>query len=107
MTSDDGGRVMGIDNWHRRTIEDVGSQQEAIGCCRGIDVAKALSSWPAPTHTEPHDSPMKPVFMRDPHAALRDAVLDRVLTGPGETDSALRQAAAANAGLPADLQSLL
>jgi hypothetical protein len=45
--------------------------------------------------------------MHDPHAHLRDAVLDQVLTGPGESDSALRKAAAANSALPADLQSLV
>ena len=45
--------------------------------------------------------------MHDPHAALRDQVLDRVLAGPGETDPALRKAAAENQGLPADLQPLV
>jgi hypothetical protein len=45
--------------------------------------------------------------MRDPHAVLRDAVLQQVLTGPGETDSSLRTAAADNARVPADLQSLI
>lgn len=43
----------------------------------------------------------------DPHAALRDQVLDQVLTGPGQTDPALRQAAANDSGLPADLQPLV
>jgi hypothetical protein len=44
---------------------------------------------------------------QDPHAKLRDQVLDQVLTGPGEADPALRQAAANDAGLPADLQPLV
>jgi hypothetical protein len=43
----------------------------------------------------------------DPHAALRDAALRSVLEGPGETDPALRQAAAAGEGLPTDLQPLV
>ena len=43
----------------------------------------------------------------DPHAVLRDRVLDSVLDGPGETDSATRHAAADDAGLPADLQPLV
>ena len=38
---------------------------------------------------------------------LRDRALDRVLNGPGETDPALRNAAAEDAGLPAELQSLV
>ncbi len=45
--------------------------------------------------------------MNDPHAALRDAVLDQVLNGPGESASALRNAAADGAGLPPDLQPLV
>jgi hypothetical protein len=43
----------------------------------------------------------------DPHAILRDRVLDSVLDGPGETDSALRHAAADDAGLPGDLKALV
>jgi hypothetical protein len=43
----------------------------------------------------------------DPHATLRDRVLERVLSGPGTTDPALRRAAAEGAGLPADLQALV
>lgn len=43
----------------------------------------------------------------DPHASLRDRVLERVLSGPGAADPALRQAAAAAAGLPSDLQALV
>ena len=45
--------------------------------------------------------------MRDPHATLRDQVLQRVLDGPGETDPALRHAAANGTGLPEDLQPLV
>jgi hypothetical protein len=45
--------------------------------------------------------------MNDPHAALRDRVLEIVLDGPGEADRALRKAAADDAGLPADLQPLV
>jgi hypothetical protein len=45
--------------------------------------------------------------MIDRHAGLRDAVLAQVLTGPGESDSAVRQAAAANAGLPDELRELI
>ncbi len=45
--------------------------------------------------------------MNDPHAALRDAVLDQVLNGPGESASALRNAGADGAGLPPDLQPLV
>ena len=43
----------------------------------------------------------------DPHAPLRDRVLEHVLEGPGETDPALRRAAAEGKGLPADLQALI
>ncbi|HUF27297.1 MAG TPA: hypothetical protein VMM18_09995 [Gemmatimonadaceae bacterium] len=45
--------------------------------------------------------------MQDPHAKLRDAVLERVLDGPGEADPTLRAAAASRAGLPPDLQPLV
>lgn len=45
--------------------------------------------------------------MDDPHAALRDAVLERVLNGPGESEPALRNAAADGSGLPPDLQPLV
>lgn len=45
--------------------------------------------------------------MTDPHAALRDRALERVLNGPGESDPALRQAAAEDRSLPADLQALV
>jgi alkylhydroperoxidase family enzyme len=43
----------------------------------------------------------------DPYAALREQVLDTVLRGPGHSDPAVRQAAAAGHGVPADLQSLV
>ena len=43
----------------------------------------------------------------DPHAALREAALTSVLDGPAHTDSSIRKAAARNAGLPADLQTLV
>lgn len=42
----------------------------------------------------------------DPHATLRDRVLNRVLLGAGETDPNLRQAAARGQGVPSDLQKL-
>ena len=45
--------------------------------------------------------------MNDPHATLRDQLLRRVLEGPGETDPALRRAAAEGKGLPPDLQELV
>ena len=45
--------------------------------------------------------------MIDRHAELREQVLAQVLTGPGDTDTAVRQAAANNAGLPDDLRSLI
>jgi hypothetical protein len=43
----------------------------------------------------------------DRHARLREQVLNRVLDGPGETEPALRHAAAEGRGLPADLQPLV
>ena len=43
----------------------------------------------------------------DPHASLRDRALQSVLDGPANADTKLRNAAANNAGLPADLQSLV
>lgn len=45
--------------------------------------------------------------MKDPHATLRDQVLKRVLEGAGETDQALRRAAADRKDLPAELQPLI
>jgi|SRR5919109_1424695 alkylhydroperoxidase family enzyme len=43
----------------------------------------------------------------DPHAALRDRVFQRVLTGPGETDPAIRHAAAEGTTLPTELQPIV
>ena len=43
----------------------------------------------------------------DPHAALRDRIVQTVLDGPGESDPALRHQAAAGTGLPPDLQALV
>jgi len=45
--------------------------------------------------------------MIDRHAELRDQVLAQVLTGQGESDPAIRQAAANNAALPDDLRPLI
>jgi alkylhydroperoxidase family enzyme len=45
--------------------------------------------------------------MTDPHAGLRDQVLDSVLKGPGTSDPAVRKAAADGSGVPTDLQSLV
>jgi alkylhydroperoxidase family enzyme len=45
--------------------------------------------------------------MNDPHAALRDRVLDSVLRGPGESDPHIRAAAAEGSGVPAELQLLI
>lgn len=43
----------------------------------------------------------------DPHAALRDRALQRVLQGDGETDPAIRQAAADGKNVPAELEALV
>ena len=43
----------------------------------------------------------------DPHATLRDRVLNRVLLGAGESDPAVRQAAAGGKTVPPDLQPLI
>jgi alkylhydroperoxidase family enzyme len=43
----------------------------------------------------------------DPHADLRDRAFAAVFDGPGETEPALRRAAAEGKGVPADLQSLV
>jgi hypothetical protein len=45
--------------------------------------------------------------MTDPHAGLRDQVLDSVLNGPGTSDPLVRKAAADGSGVPIDLQSLV
>ena len=46
---------------------------------------------------------MKP----DPYAAQRDGVLQTVLEGAGESDSAIRRAAAKGTDVPADLETLV
>jgi hypothetical protein len=46
-------------------------------------------------------------MIADPYAALRDQVLRTVLQGAGESDPALRTAAADGTGLPGDLQALI
>ena len=46
-------------------------------------------------------------MLPDPHADLRDRAIRTVFDGPGETDSALRRAAAEGKGMPADLQALV
>jgi hypothetical protein len=43
----------------------------------------------------------------DPHADLRDRVLENVLQGPGESDPAIRKAAADGTGVSGDLQPLV
>jgi hypothetical protein len=43
----------------------------------------------------------------DPHAQLRDRVFETVLHGPGESDPSIRNAAATNEGVPADLSPLV
>ena len=43
----------------------------------------------------------------DPHAELRDRVLDRVLEGPGESDPAVRRAVASGRLVPLELQPLV
>jgi alkylhydroperoxidase family enzyme len=45
--------------------------------------------------------------MTDPHAQLRDRVLDGVFNGQGASEPAVRKAAAAGTGVPADLQALV
>jgi len=45
--------------------------------------------------------------IEDPHASLRDRVLDTVLKGPGTSLPAIRHAAAEGKGVPADLQSVV
>jgi predicted RNA polymerase sigma factor len=45
--------------------------------------------------------------MNDRHAQLREQILNLVLDGPGETEPAIRRAAAEGKGLPADLQPLV
>jgi len=45
--------------------------------------------------------------MIDPHLKLRENVLESVLRSPGESDPAIRSAAADGTGVPADLQTLV
>jgi hypothetical protein len=45
--------------------------------------------------------------MNDPHATLRDRALESVLDGPAQLDAAVRNAAAKNEGVPADLVKLV
>jgi hypothetical protein len=45
--------------------------------------------------------------IEDPHASLRDRVLETVLEGPAETLPEIRQAAADGTGLPSSLQALV
>jgi len=45
--------------------------------------------------------------MADPHASLRDRVLEIVLQNPGESDPAIRQSVAEGTGVPSDLQPLV
>jgi hypothetical protein len=46
-------------------------------------------------------------MLPDPHASLRDRALESVLQGAGESDPAIRSAAAEGSGVPADLQPLI
>jgi hypothetical protein len=43
----------------------------------------------------------------DPHATLRDNVLESVLQGSGESDPSIRRAAADGVGVPGDLEALV
>jgi hypothetical protein len=45
--------------------------------------------------------------LTNPHAGLRDRALQSVLQGAGESDPAIRRAAAEGSGIPADLQALV
>ncbi len=55
-----------------------------------------MRAWPGESSVTP-----------DTHASLRDRVLDGVLNGAGESDPAVRNAAADRNNVPADLQSLV
>ncbi|MEO8576121.1 MAG: hypothetical protein ABI556_05450 [Gemmatimonadales bacterium] len=46
-------------------------------------------------------------MISDPHAGLRDRVLDGVLNGAGESDSSIRNAVADRRDIPPDLQALV
>jgi hypothetical protein len=52
-------------------------------------------------------APAKGGLINDPHAELRDRVLDTVLRGPGVTEPGTRAAAAAGSGVPNDLKPLI
>ena len=45
--------------------------------------------------------------IEDPHASLRERVLDGVLNGHAESDPAVRNAAADRSNVPADLETLV
>ena len=45
--------------------------------------------------------------LTDPHATLRDRVLELVLQSHGESDPAIRSAVAEGAGVPSDLKTLV
>jgi alkylhydroperoxidase family enzyme len=45
--------------------------------------------------------------INDPHANLRDQVLKSVLSGPGESDPAIRNAVADGGNVPAELHVLI
>jgi hypothetical protein len=45
--------------------------------------------------------------VNDPHAGLRDQVLQNVLQGEGESDPSIRAAAAEGRGVPAELEALV
>ena len=46
-------------------------------------------------------------MISDPHAILRNKVLETVVDGPARTDPSLRAAAFAGEGVPADLRALI
>ncbi len=46
-------------------------------------------------------------MIEDPHASLREQVLDSVLNGPGDSLPAIRHAAADGRAVPTDLQALV
>ncbi|MDQ3244159.1 MAG: hypothetical protein M3Q09_10560 [Gemmatimonadota bacterium] len=46
-------------------------------------------------------------MLTDPHANLRDRVLHELLDGAGESDPAMRKAAADGSSVPVDLQALV
>lgn len=54
-----------------------------------------------------HGGSLIQTVINDPHAGLRDQVLQRVIHGAGESDVSIRSAAAEGKGAPADLQALV